>query len=349
MKQVDYLIIGQGICGSILAYELLQLGYSVMVVDQPDHTSSSRIAAGLFSPVTGRKMVKTWMFDEVFPYAFQYYRELENRLGCKFFHPEPLYHVLSSVKEVNDLSERFLRDEYLPLATFEQIPDLPLRIKAPLGTLRLNFSGWCEVHIVLDAIKELLQNKESIRFENFDYQLLNKESTRWRYAELSASAVIFCEGHHVRQNPYFRFIDMRPAKGEIITLHAPDLQLKHIIKQQHWIIPAGNNLFKVGATFDFNTINNIPTSSAIQELTKVFEQFFSTTYSIVRHDAAVRPAMHDRRPVLGEHPEHTGMFIFNGMGAKGVTQVPYFISLFLKYLIHASSLPKEVSINRFVD
>jgi glycine/D-amino acid oxidase-like deaminating enzyme len=349
MKQVDFLIIGQGICGSIVAYELLKRQFKILVVDEQAPVSSSRIAAGLFSPVTGRKMVKTWLFDDIFPYAFSYYPQLENELGCKFFHPESLHHVLSSVKEVNDLSERFSREEYQSLAVFDQLHQLGELVQAPLGTLRLNHCGWCEVNMLLEAVAQVLIKKHVLRHETFHHTLLQQTNDGWTYGDTTASGVIFCEGHRMRQNPYFNFTDMRPAKGEIITLHAPELNLKEIIKQHYWIIPTGEHLFKVGATFDFNTINETPTKEARELLTGVFEQFFSTPYTVVKHEAAIRPAMHDRRPVLGKHPEYEGLYIFNGMGAKGVTQVPYLTSLFIDYLIHAGTLPKEVSISRFVD
>ena len=96
-------------------------------------------------------------------------------------------------------------------------------------------------------------------------------------------------------------------------------------------------------------MNNQPTHEGKKQLTDVFEKFFSVPYTVVNHEAAIRPAMHDRRPVIGEHPTKKGLYLFNGMGAKGVTLVPYWNKLFLTHLFTGELIPKEVSVNRFVD
>lgn len=347
--QVDYLIIGQGISGSVLAYELLKAGKRVLVIDNHLPHESSRIAAGLFSPVTGRKMVKTWMFDEIFPEAFHYYPKLEKELNIKFFHPAPLHHVLSSVKEINDLSQHFAQREYASLADFDHLETIGQLLHNPLGTLQLKHSGWCEVNILLEAIRSLLSERKCLLTEEADVTAISRSPKGWHYNHITCDAIIFCEGHRVRQNPFFTFLDMRAVKGEIITLHAPELKLTHIIKQQHWIIPVGNDTYKVGATFDFNRVNNQPTSEGKKQLTDVFEKFFNVPYTVMNHEAAIRPAMHDRRPVIGEHPTQKGLYLFNGMGAKGVSLVPYWSKRFLTHLFTGELIPKEVSVNRFVD
>ena len=55
--KVDYLIIGQGLAGSLLAWELIQRRCSVVVVDNGNE-NASQIAAGLINPITGMRFVK---------------------------------------------------------------------------------------------------------------------------------------------------------------------------------------------------------------------------------------------------------------------------------------------------
>src|SRR5687768_15763029 len=74
---VDCLIIGQGICGTFLSWYLEQYGKSILVIDDNHRSSSSRVAAGLINPITGRRMVKTWLIDILLPFCEQEY----NRLG----------------------------------------------------------------------------------------------------------------------------------------------------------------------------------------------------------------------------------------------------------------------------
>ncbi len=63
VNKFNYIIVGQGLAGSLLAHSLRKAGKSVLIVDSFKPNSSSRVAAGLINPVTGRRMVKTWQAD----------------------------------------------------------------------------------------------------------------------------------------------------------------------------------------------------------------------------------------------------------------------------------------------
>ena len=60
-SSLDYLIVGMGLAGSALAYFLSKNGKKIALIDNNIDQTSSKIAAGLYNPITGRKMVKTWM------------------------------------------------------------------------------------------------------------------------------------------------------------------------------------------------------------------------------------------------------------------------------------------------
>ena len=66
---VDYIIVGQGICGTFLSWNLLKKGKSVLVIDEANPYSSSKVANGVINPVTGRRIVTVWMADELFPFC----------------------------------------------------------------------------------------------------------------------------------------------------------------------------------------------------------------------------------------------------------------------------------------
>ncbi|HBA65740.1 MAG TPA: FAD-dependent oxidoreductase, partial [Methylococcaceae bacterium] len=55
---IDFLIVGQGLAGSLLAFELIQRNAQVMVVDD-GRENASEVAAGLINPVTGIRLVKS--------------------------------------------------------------------------------------------------------------------------------------------------------------------------------------------------------------------------------------------------------------------------------------------------
>ena len=67
--QVDYLIIGQGLCGTWLSWYLTQENRSLIVIDKNEPISASKISAGIINPVTGRRMVKVWMAEQILSFA----------------------------------------------------------------------------------------------------------------------------------------------------------------------------------------------------------------------------------------------------------------------------------------
>src|SRR5690554_1654655 len=100
--EVDFLLVGQGIAGTALSYRLLESGKKVHIVDAAEENDCSRVAAGLYNPVTGRKMVKTWFADHIFPEIEPFYHGLEETLKTKFIYNRPIYRPFSSIEEQNE-------------------------------------------------------------------------------------------------------------------------------------------------------------------------------------------------------------------------------------------------------
>jgi 2-polyprenyl-6-methoxyphenol hydroxylase-like FAD-dependent oxidoreductase len=93
--QIDILIIGQGICGTMLSWFLNKAGKSFLVIDDNNANTPSKVAAGIINPVTGRRFVYSWMIDTVMPFAAETYNEIgiffnqkiiEQKASSIFFH-----------------------------------------------------------------------------------------------------------------------------------------------------------------------------------------------------------------------------------------------------------------------
>jgi len=76
----DYIIVGQGICGTFLSWNLLKAGKKILVIDEPYQSSSTKVASGIINPVTGRRVVTTWMIEELLPFAFNAYTAIGNEV-----------------------------------------------------------------------------------------------------------------------------------------------------------------------------------------------------------------------------------------------------------------------------
>ena len=93
----EYIIVGQGICGTFLSYYLHKAGKKIVVYDEAKPFTSSKVASGIINPVTGRRIVRTWMIEDVMPFAVNIYQQLEKELNVSIiqqtnildFHPTP--------------------------------------------------------------------------------------------------------------------------------------------------------------------------------------------------------------------------------------------------------------------
>jgi glycine/D-amino acid oxidase-like deaminating enzyme len=347
-QSFDYLIVGQGLAGSLLAFELLKSGAKIMVIDNPNGASSSKVAAGIFNPITGKRFVKTWLCDEIYPTIVPFYQEMEVLLNSKFLHKTPIARPISNVKEQNHLigladepeNENFI--EYCAKVNeIETITDLKL------GALLSKIGGWVNVPLFLEALKKYLENKVLFLNQAFDYNQIIFEKDSVNYLNYTFKKIIFCEGANYTNNPHFNWLPFNTVKGELLTVKMDiDLQ-NHILLDGIFIVPSGNQAFKVGATYDWTDKTISTTEAGKLEISKKLQKLIHTNFQIINHEAGIRPATVDRRPFLGEHPRYQNLAIFNGLGTKGVSLAPYFAKEMTNFLINNIQVNPEVNINRF--
>ena len=347
-----YTIIGQGLAGSILAYMLMQEGQEVQIFDSPDIPSSSNIAAGIYNPVTGRKLVKTWMADKIFPFLEDFYPQLEKDLNAKFFHPIPIYRPFVNEESQKHFKSDHVPDDFSDFATleFENINHQNI-VNSQLGGVTTKHSGWVDLKVMLEAFREYLappveasnrpDGGASTRlFEsNFD-----SPSGGWG---ASGTTVIYCEGFNAINNPYFNYLPFSPVKGELLDVEIQNTDIQEIINQGAFVIPLGNDVYRLGATYSWHELDYIPTEQGKADLTEKYQKLMKPEMKTLSHRAGVRPATKDRRPFIGMHPEFENIGIFNGLGSKGVSLAPYFAKQFVDFLVNNKELQQEVNINRF--
>jgi glycine/D-amino acid oxidase-like deaminating enzyme len=347
--EVDFLLIGQGLAGSVLSYRLIQNGFDVHLIDDGDANSSSRIAAGLYNPVTGRNMVKTWQADVIFKEIEPFYQEMEVLLDKKFVHATGIYRPFISYEEQNEWISKSADPQYNDF--LNQVNSGPgyQGLRDPFGGLLLKSSGYIDTLELINSFGSWLNEKGLLSRTVFSEELLTLNAEgHWQFKDITARKIIFTNGVQAGNSSFFNWIPFRPVKGEILTVRQ-NFSSVEIMNRGVFRIDLGNNgVGKVGATYDNKEINLSPTEAGKKEIIDKLGQLMEPeVIEVLNHQVGIRPAINDRRPVLGKHPKRKSVYLFGGLGAKGVSLAPYFSKQMLKLLVYDEEPQKEVNINRF--
>lgn len=343
----DIIIVGQGISGSVLSLAFIKAGYKVQVIDAPALSSCSKVAAGIWNPIVFKRLTKSWLADDVVPELNTFYRYAEIVLGVPLIHER---HILKSFTEEQEknlwLKKAGTENRFLDPMIYH---DLKLTQNDTIAEYsKVLHAGNLDVITFLEHTKKYLSAGNHFLEEHFDYTALEHSSTHVTYKSIRAKAIVFCEGHLVSKNPFFNDLPMKPAKGEVLTIRCEGLQLTHdILNKGIFILPLGNSIFKVGATYEWENLNDLPTEKAMAELVKKLDSVIHIPYTIIKQEAGIRPAVIDRRPVIGKHHKMRNYYLFNGFGTKAVMLAPYFSGKFIKNYQNATEFEAEINTKRF--
>jgi len=348
MAAYDFLIVGQGIAGSLLAWELERRGQNVAIIDQHRAGAASRVASGMWNPITFRLLLKSWRADTLLPVALDYYAELCRHFQGDWLHLMPIHRIFPN-KETQEMwqAKSMDPDYHHLLGELAEVPVHESPLRYPFGYGEVKQSGWLEINPLLDHIRRHFEEKAALYEADFQYDTLDISADKVSWQGHSAKKIIFSEGNSLSQNPWFQWLPLKLAQGDVLTLHIPGLDLHAVYNAGFFILPLGNDHYRLGATYEWDILNPQPTAAGKQELLDKLATAYQGPYTIINHQAGIRPAVADRRPLLGQHPEHPELAIFNGLGTKGVLLAPYFARQMAGFLLGTAALEAEVNINRF--
>lgn len=342
---IDYLIIGQGLCGTFLSYYLLKAGKSVIVIDENKACTASKVASGVINPVTGRRIVRTWRIEELLPFALKAYKELENEFRENLVKQYSIldFHPSMQMKEAFEkrLSEE---QEYLHYpATFDwkQFFNYHFDIGEISPCLLI------DINALLNTWREKLKLENKLIEEEFKVDNCIVNSDYIIYKNITAKKVIFCDGIAGIHNLYFKNLPYAPNKGEAIIARMENLPANYIYKQGISIVPWKSNLFWIGSSYEWNFSHEQPTPAYKDKVTNQLKYWLKVPFEIVDHFASVRPANMERRPFVGVHPKFSSVGILNGMGTKGCSLAPFFAKQLTDYLVEGKPIYADADVKRF--
>lgn len=337
----DVIIIGQGLAGTVLSEVLAARGLRVLIYDVPKEGRASHVAAGLVNPIVLRRSVPSWRASEMLAIAGAFYREIEQRYDARFWNPLELMALFPTAKEAGIWRLRMKDPETGRMLGEGPVADPALEdLPAPYGYGVVKRCAWLDVRRLLQAHRERwMENGGLIEREVVATDVSAIGIGGVRVHDTTAPVLVRCEGPRATGD------FLVPVRGEGLTVRIEGLRLKNAVHRGVFILPMGDDRYRVGSTFAWNNVWSGPTDEARRWLLDKLERVVARPVEVEEHWAGVRPASRDRRPVLGRTAAHEA--ILNGLGSRGVLLAPWSAQHLAAHLFDGTALDPEVDVRRF--
>ena len=344
---LDYIIVGSGLAGIAFAEKALHENKTIVLFDN-ESQSSSKIAGGLYNPVILKRFSEVWQAQEQLKLLDDFYQILESKLKIKVDYKIPILRKFFSIEEQNNWFAASDNKNLAPFLSLDLLSKKYKGIQSPFDYGQVLHTGYVDTATLLDAYKEYLNQNNQLLQETFDYNALIIKIDCIEYKNVKAKNIVFAEGFGMHSNPFFNYLPLDGTKGELFIIKAPDLDLDVIINTSVFILPLGNHLFKVGATYNWKDKTNLPSEEGKFELLARINEILDCDFEIIEHFAGVRPTVRDRKPLIGTHPIQERMHILNGLGTRGVMLAPAMAKALFEFIENKIPLDKEIDIKRFI-
>ena len=343
---IDYLIIGSGLAGISFSEIALENNKSIVVLDN-NSQSSSKIAAGLYNPVILKRFSEVGQAQEHLVIMNDFLTKIEKKLNTQVDFKKPILRKFFSIEEQNNWFAASDKMNLAPYLSTNLISKKYQSIDSPFGYGEVLQTGYVDTSLLLERYKSYLIKNQLFQEETFDHSLLQEESNGIRYKNIQAKNIVFAEGFGMHANPYFQDLPLDGTKGELLIIRAPQLDLDVILNTSVFILPLGNDLFKIGATYNWVDKTEIPTQEGKNELIERIKEIISCDFEIVAHHAGVRPTVKDRKPIIGTYKQHHSIHILNGLGTRGVMLGPAMAKALFEHIEYQKPLDRSIDIKRF--
>ena len=343
---IDYLIVGSGLAGIAFAETALQNNKTILVIDNHSQ-NSSKIAGGIYNPVILKRFTEVPQAQEQLYLLDEFYGGIEKKLGIKIDFKIPVLRKFFSIEEQNNWFSASDKITLAPFLSLDLIAKKYKGINSPYGYGEVLQTGYIDTTHLLESYKEYLTANNQFLEETFSHTLLQLSDQEIKYKDIRAKHIVFAEGFGMLDNPYFKELPLDGTKGELFIIKAPELDLDVILNTSVFILPLGNHLYKVGATYNWKDKTNLPSEEGKLELMERLNEILDCDFEIIHHFAGIRPTVKDRRPLIGTHSEYLNMHILNGLGTRGVMLGPAMAKVLFENIEFQKPLDKIIDIKRF--
>jgi glycine/D-amino acid oxidase-like deaminating enzyme len=350
---LPWLIVGQGIAGTTLALTLIEKGEWVLVVDADLAGAASGIAAGVFNPVTGKRMQLTWQAATLWPILETFYTKAEALLQATFYYKLPNMRPLFTAPERAE-AEKYAHSS--ALKAWVELKDVPSTdtnpaIKAPFGFLVVPRAGFVDVRSYTHAARAWLQNQNAFLSDEVKPNEVTASTGHMLWKGKAYKGILWADGYLGASNPLQKGLPHAPLKGEILRLKQAENcpPLTGVLNRAAYLAPRPDGTLWAGSTYEHSFANALPTEEGKISILERIARFYLADVTVLEHQAGIRPSVLDRRPIVGALPQAPGHFVFSGLGTKGVTLAPWLAQTFADHLLLATPLPLEICLRAVAD
>jgi glycine/D-amino acid oxidase-like deaminating enzyme len=346
--EFDYIIIGQGICGTFLSWNLLKAGKKVLVIDEPRRFSSTKVASGIINPVTGRRVVTTWMIEDLLPFSWNTFSAFGDDIGETIIEQKNTIAFPSSVQMLQTYEKRANEENSYVQSLGEGEEKFHEYFDFAFHTYAINPTYLIHLHTLLNGWRKKLVARGELLEEKFDdaQLIIHKDSVQ--YKNIIAEKIIFCNGINTFENSYWKNLPYVFNKGQALIADVPGLPTNNIYKfGAVTLAPWYHSIWWIGSSYENDFTTTEPTEDFYNSTVAALKNILKIPFSIKEHLASLRPSVIERRPFVGLHPEYSSLGILNGMGTKGCSLAPYFAYQLTQHLIKNSQIDPLADVKRF--
>lgn len=341
----EFLIVGQGITGSIVALQLKKSLKEFKLIEGGNPNTSSKVAAGIVHPISLKRCNLSWRGREFYDFSDTFYKEVNFESSIELYKHYKLLRIFASFEEQNNWIGKTNNEIYKNILSLnnKEIEN----VKNMFGSGVVELCSRLSVSEFLDFVSSLLLKGNLLKKDLFKANELKLENNRFHYNGDIYSKVIMCDGVNALKNPMFNYLPIIPNKGELLTVSSNILP-SQIINCGIFSLPETKNIFTIGSTYSNEDQKNNVTVNAKEYLMRKLNKIIETDgIEIMDQQFGFRPTSLDRKPLVGEHPIIKNLYTVNGMGSKAILMAPLLVKELLDSIYKNKPLNSMVNIKRF--
>lgn len=331
----DILIIGQGIAGTLLSYELMREGKTVMLIDSADKHKASLVAAAVINPLIGKNWTIAKDVGTLIPFAVKTYKALGEKFEQHFLIEKALFVFHQNAKEEQNFANQIAdSNAYLHDLSMSEIDSLKQFFFADNKTGKVKPIYTVETASLLSQWTSYLQAENSFETEQFEMSGLKIYTDSIAYKGISADKIVFCEGAAGRNNPFFPDVNFTNNRGDVLLLSIPELSTNHLYQKGIRLVPRSDGLFWCGSNYTWKYDSLLPDKNWCSETEAQLKSWLKLPFEITDHLVAERPTTAGQQTLLLQSELHKNVYFFNGLGTRGFSAGPFLAHKMMQLLNH---------------